>query len=311
MKTRSNTFGAVFAFIQFALCVPLLQAADVIIIAGQSNAWRLGQIAKGPLKLAHPIHHYTRGCANADGQLTPTCHVLNKLNPNSYGAALAKGMMDELDDELVIVHLGRCGSPIGFPGLNPIKAPGRADGTMTWYAGDDPKAGKFYNDGLYADFLTYYSNAKSHFQKTRPGKKWNLRAIFWHQGEGDCRVERAPAYEINLRNLLYRFRTDFPLVPFIAGEIRDKDPAGNVWPNPEASVVNQGINTIANDASVPQFYVVETSDVPFLQKNPKGKPPVYNVHMGGPGMKKMGARMVATYKKAAALHKQTKPPEKK
>ena len=48
-----------------------------------------------------------------------------------------------------------------------------------------------------------------------------LKGILWHQGEGDCRPERAAVYEKNLTELIARFRKELkaPDVPFVIGQL--------------------------------------------------------------------------------------------
>jgi hypothetical protein len=48
-----------------------------------------------------------------------------------------------------------------------------------------------------------------------------LKAILWHQGEGDCNAKDAPLYEKRLEDLITRFRTELnaPELPFIMGQL--------------------------------------------------------------------------------------------
>lgn len=73
----------------------------------------------------------------------------------------------------------------------------------------------------------YHDQTKSHpyddaIKRARLAMKdGELKAILWHQGEGDCGAKRAPLYEKNLGELIARFRKDLgtPDVPVIIGQL--------------------------------------------------------------------------------------------
>jgi hypothetical protein len=176
MKLYSNIRKLAFHLFTFAILAPFVEGADVIVIAGQSNAWNLGQLGSGSTVIApHKVHYYTRGCV-ADAQVAPSYTLLTSLDPNSSGTDLVKGMVDELGEDVVVVHLACCGSPISSPGFD--------GGARTWYPGDDPQAGQFFSGGICAKFVTFYGNAKSHYVANNPGETWNLKAVFWHYQRG-------------------------------------------------------------------------------------------------------------------------------
>jgi hypothetical protein len=58
-----------------------------------------------------------------------------------------------------------------------------------------------------------------------------LKAILWHQGEGDSDARNAPLYEQNLTDLINRFRKELnaPELPFIIGQLGRFDAEGAPW----------------------------------------------------------------------------------
>lgn len=73
----------------------------------------------------------------------------------------------------------------------------------------------------------YHKQTKSHpydeaITRARLAMKdGELKAILWHQGEGDCGAKSAPLYEKNLSELIARFRKDLgmPELPVIIGQL--------------------------------------------------------------------------------------------
>ncbi|MBN2640298.1 MAG: sialate O-acetylesterase [Victivallales bacterium] len=73
----------------------------------------------------------------------------------------------------------------------------------------------------------YHKQTKSHpyddaIKRARLAMKdGELKAILWHQGEGDCSAKSAPLYEKNLSELIARFRKDLgmPELPVIIGQL--------------------------------------------------------------------------------------------
>ncbi len=82
-----------------------------------------------------------------------------------------------------------------------------------------------------------------------------LKGIIWHQGESDANAALSGGYEVKLRDLIQRFRTDLNAfdVPFILGEISNF----KAVENKDKDVINAAIRKVAAGTRYSGF--VETS----------------------------------------------------
>ncbi|WOO39615.1 sialate O-acetylesterase [Rubellicoccus peritrichatus] len=246
-------------------------AVDVYIVAGQSNAWNISNIK--PSKTGTPsnnlLYFFGKGCV--DEPVESKLRVFDGVSPNSRGYGLASSLLEITEGDVVLIEYARCGAPIG-------------DKTQ-WYPGDNPSSGMLNENGLYNKFLMYYDHAKSTFLRMHPDEEWNLKALFWMQGEGDSnRKEWTDNYEVNLENLILRFRSDFgDNLPIIAGYIRE------VSHRPiKAPLINKAMDAVA--ANDPLFYMVESRDLEFRTKE-NGE----DVHFSDKGSRELGVRMVNAF----------------
>jgi hypothetical protein len=182
------------------------------------------------------------------------------------GAAIAGELSTLSDSDIVFIQFCRCGAGLWNKQLS------------GWYPGDDPKNGKVHNEGLYGCFQQYIEDARQ-VVETKLKLKWEVKGLFWHQGESDSRLEHVGAYEKRLTDLFYRFRQDLGSdLPIVAGHVR------------ELNEHNKAINAITTKmaAADANFSVVEVQDLNF--ENPT------NVHLNKAGCHKLGKRMVASFK---------------
>ena len=235
-------------------------AADVYIVAGQSNGWRLGSIAGIAGEADAPIHYFGMSCSSRPD--TAKLQEIHALHPSSSGTGLAAALRKLSGKEIIFVQYCVCGTSLGD--------------VINWYPGEDPLHGKANDAGLYASFTRYLADARRQIEAL--GIEWNVRALFWHQGEAD--VKRSSAeHEKNLRNLLARFRHDLgPDLPVIAGHIRDLDEGSRG--------INRALDAVA--ATDGRMAVVKLDGLPFESPT--------DVHVKPEGCRTLGERMVEALK---------------
>ncbi len=241
-------------------------AADVYIVAGQSNGWRISHLRERPGATdEHAVHYFGMKCVS-EPVAPDVAETLVALDPNTMGYGLANAVRDLSDDDIIFVQYCRCGAGVWNQAVN------------GWYPGDDPKAGQVFNDGLYGSFLKYIAECRRIAEER--GLTWNVRGLFWHQGENDSN-RQAQGYEENLTNLFWRFRHDLgdADLPIIAGHIRELD-AGDL-------AVNAVLDRVAERD--PWMAVVPTRDLPFAPDRDS----VPDVHISLPGCHELGRRMAA------------------
>lgn len=251
-----------------ALALPsLTHAVDVYIVTGQSNGWRISSLNAGPSKGAGTIHYIGMGCVSE-----PTQGAYKKLEGvRGMGAGLAVALSKLSNDDIVFIQYCRCGAPTWDKSVK------------SWYPGDNPPEGQLYNDGLYGRFQQYIAHARTTVE-AKQGLTWDVKGLFWHQGESDSGEPHASSYETRLRHLFYRFRADLGKdLPIVAGQIRELNDGNRK--------VNAAIRRIA--AADPLTATVEVQDLAFEADN-KGKK---NVHFNTKGCHGLGARMAAAFAK--------------
>ena len=235
-------------------------AAEIYIVAGQSNGWRLSSIAEGPGEAAKPIRYFGMGCSTRPDKASMT--VIEKLHPSTSGAGLAGALRDGSDTEIVFIQYCVCGTSLGDE--------------VNWYPGEDPAAGKVNDAGLFGSFTKYLADVRAQLEKE--GIEWKVDGLFWHQGEADVK-RSSEEHEQNLKNLIFRFRQDLRKdLPIVAGHIRDLDEGSRG--------INRALDAVA--ASDPKMAVVNLDGLPFESPT--------DVHVKPAGCIVLGGRMVEALK---------------
>jgi hypothetical protein len=266
-----RTFLIVMASILVVSVSTSVYAIDVYIVAGQSNGWRISTLAQGGGKLKGKIHYFGMKCVSEPTQ--GRFRTLTGLNEKTMGSVLGKSLSDISSDDIVFIQFCRCGAGVWDK---------RKQG---WYPGDDPKNGKVHDDGLYGCFTQYIKHARGVVEH-KLKLKWEVKGLFWHQGESDSRAEHVGKYEDRLGNLFYRFRNDLGAnLPIVIGPVR------------ELNDLNKKINAITKkmaDADA-NMAVIDVKGLTFESPT--------NVHFNRAGCHEMTRRMAAAYGKMASLHK--------
>jgi hypothetical protein len=251
----------ILAFVMLA-APQIAMAIDVYIVAGQSNGWRLSSIAAYPNRTdKHKIYYFPMACGSRP--TTAKLQVLDSLHPSAQGKGLAAELLRQADDDIVIFQYCVCGTSL----YNKIN----------WYPGDDPAAGELNDEGLYASFLTTLTDARA--QAELLGLDWQVKALFWHQGESDAaNMTLAATYETNFRHLVTRLRSDLGEdLPIIAGHVRDLNDAYRT--------VNAAMDAVAADDQ--RMVTVSGADLTFESPT--------DVHFNTPGCHEFGRRLGVAY----------------
>lgn len=247
----------IIAVLMFITAVDRAAAIDVYIVAGQSNAWRLSYIDEYPGRTDHhKVYYFPMACGSRPK--TATLKILHSIHSSIYGAGMAKSLLGYAAADIVVMQYCVCGASL--------------QDKINWYPGDDPANGQVNAEGLYASFLAALKDAQ--LQTEKQGLKWNVRGLFWHQGESDAQGNAA-AYGANLRKLFGLFRRDLgDSLPIVAGHIRDLDD--------QHRTVNAALDAIADDD--PLVSSVRSSDLEFESAT--------DVHFSVQGCQELGRRMV-------------------
>jgi len=247
---------------------PTAHAVDVYIVAGQSNGWRISSLAEGAEAEAaeHKVYYFGMDCV-AEPEKSKL-QVLESLSPKKMGYSLAASLRELSGDDIVFVQYCRCGAGVW----------NKTD--KGWYPGDNPQDGKTHDAGLYGKFLKYIAHARRTVEKEHD-LAWNVKGLFWHQGESDSRT--APDdYEQNLKNLLWRFRHDLGKdLPMVAAHIRELDDGDRK--------INATLDRLAKQD--PRMAVVPSNDLKFAPDR-DGKP---DVHFALEGCLELGRRMAKAH----------------
>ncbi len=270
-KLQLFFFAATLAFI--LMPHQKASAIDVYIVAGQSNGWRLSNLAAGdPAKAdKHQVYYYGMQCVSEPQQSEFT--LLKSLSKGRMGYGLADSLRKLSDDDIIFIQYCRCGAGVWDKS-------GKG-----WYPGDDPANGKVHNSGLYGKFLKYLAHAKQSAEKDH-GLTWNVKGLIWHQGESDSKFP-AEKYADSLPKLFWRFRHDIKAdLPIVAAHIREL--------NDGRKNINLTLDQIAKQD--PLFIVVPSNDLQF-EADREGKA---NVHFALKGCADLGRRMAAALAKLTA-----------
>lgn len=236
------------------------QSADVYIVAGQSNGWRLGSLAGIAGDAPAPIHYFGMPCSSRPD--TAQLQIIEALHPSSSGTGLAAALRKHSGKEIIFIQYCVCGTSLGD--------------VSNWYPGDDPLNGKVNDAGLYGSFTRYLADARRQIEAL--GIKWNVKGLFWHQGEADIK-RSSEEHQKNFKDLLVRFRHDLGTeLPVVAGHIRDLDEG------------SRGINRALEAVAEADFRlaVVKLDGLPFESST--------DVHVKPEGCRVLGERMVEALK---------------
>jgi len=247
-------------------------ALDVYIVAGQSNGYRLSSLsqAEGAKPDAHKVYYYGMKCVEEPVQ--SSFKVLTALSPGAMGYGLADALRELSDDDIIFIQYCRCGAGTWNKG------------ETGWYPGDDPQNGQTHDAGLFGKFQKYIAHAQAQAEQEH-GLEWNVRGLFWHQGESDSRFPAAQ-YEKNLANLVWRFRNLLGKeLPVVAGHIREL--------NDGDRAINAVLDRLA--AADPRMAVVNLDGLEFAPDR-DGKP---DVHIALSGCHTLGRRMAEAYQELA------------
>ena len=242
----------------------IARSADVYIVAGQSNGWRLGSLAGIAGGAPAPIHYFGMSCSSRPD--TAQMQIIEALHPSSSGTGLAAALRKHSGKEIIFIQYCVCGTSLGD--------------VVNWYPGDDPLNGKANDAGLYASFTRYLADARRQIESL--GIEWNMKGLFWHQGEADIKRSSAE-HEKNLTNLLARFRHDLGAeLSVVAGHIRDLDEGSRG--------INRALDAVA--AADRQLAIVKLDGLPFESPT--------DVHVKPEGCRVLGERMVEALKSLEA-----------
>ncbi len=237
-----------------------LSAADVYIVAGQSNGWRLSSLSQGGAPSGPAVHYFGMDCVSEPdfSQLK----TLTALNPANMGSGLAEALRKGSGKDIVFVQYCRCGAPVTAKAAN------------SWFPGEDPANGQVFEGGLLPRFEKYIRSARE--QVEMAAQTWEVKGLIWHQGESDVASDKA-VFERDLRRVFDRFRTVFGReLPIVAGHIRDL--------GERQKEVNGVLDKLA--AEDPLLATVPLEGITFEPDDAAGKP---NVHINAPGCHKLGA----------------------
>lgn len=245
----------ILALLAFATSC-LAAEADIYIVAGQSNGWRLSSTSSVPGKAKHLIYYFPMGCTTRPDK--SEAKIIECVNPKTMGSGIVTALRDRSGKDIVFIQYCVCGSSLGD--------------VANWYPGDDPTTGKVNNAGLYGSFTRYLTDVRRQVEAL--GIEWKVKALFWHQGESD--VSRTPeVHEKNLCNLFIRFRQDLGAdLPIVAAHIRELD------------VRSRGINRALDAVDAIDALMIAVKADDLIYESPT------NVHIKTEGCITLGKRMV-------------------
>lgn len=246
------------------LCLSNALGIDVYIVAGQSNGWRLSHLKQGEGAEGAKVHYFGMDCV-AEPE-SSKLQTLTRLNEQTMGYGLAQALLKANGKEIVFVQYSRCGASIMGAARN------------SWWPGEDPANGKNFNDGLFGSFEKYLHSARTQVEQGL-GQKWEVKGLFWHQGESNSGSDKA-AFERDLRHVFGRFRSLLGSdLPIVAGHIRDLGEGQRA--------VNAVLDKLA--AGDPLMATVSLEGLAF-EPDRDGKP---DVHIARAGCHQLGSRMAA------------------
>ena len=238
-------------------------AADPLptfIVAGQSNAFRLGSLntaTKGQPAGATVYYYANPQCTKA-AELATNVKTIPANKPISgFGAGIAWELGREFPEGFALIRYAVCGSNLHTQWM-PTK-----------------------RDGYYHQHFEPFLQQGLKKIEQASGRKPQVLGMLWHQGESNSKTPEAiKAYGELMPTLIGNFQETYGKVPFILGEIRE-------FPDqPGRAAINRQMHKIAAD--MPRVAVAKMVDVAWL---PEG-----NVHLSVAGAHEAGKRLVAGWK---------------
>ena len=266
-KLRSCIHLAVFLGLLISMAT--VHATDVYIVAGQSNGYRISSLRAGdtPLPNGRRIYYYGMQCTTEPDK--SEFKVLTDLDHRAMGTELALALLEQSDDDIIFIQYCRCGSGVA-------NRTGKG-----WYPGDNPAEGQTFEGGLYGKFIRYINHAKTSAQQDFD-LTWDVKGLFWHQGENDSNGDNHLTYHRNLTNLFWRFRSDLGSdLPIVCGEIRELTDGDRA--------INRILKTVAEQDELTKL--APAADLKF-QPDRDGKP---DVHFSLEGCRALCRRLATTH----------------
>ena len=255
------------AIIFVALCFAAIAPVDahateplpVVIVAGQSNAYRLGSLAqhKKGKPIGAKVYYYANPQCTKAGAINGAVKTFAPNTPlHGMGIGIARELAKRYPDGFALVRYAICGSNLH----------------TQWKPAD--------RDGYYhKHFEPFLARGLAQIKKAS-GRDVVVTGVLWHQGESNAQTSETVAAHGKLMPILIeKFRKTCGPVPFVMGEIREFDD------RPTRKAINTGMHKIA--AADPRVAAVRLSDVAWL---PEG-----NVHLSQKGAEVAGSRMVLAW----------------
>jgi pimeloyl-ACP methyl ester carboxylesterase len=238
----------------------------VFIVAGQSNAFRLGGVGAPAITQGPSLWYYANPkCVQADA-LNAKLMRLNMNKTKGHGQGIASSLAKIHPDGFAIIRYAICGSNL-----------------HTQWMPTEP-------DGYYNKYFKPFVAAGLKKITQQSGRKPEVKAIFWHQGESNSNSDKTVALWAELMPVLIEdSQNTYGNIPFIMGEIRGFD-----GKKPLRALINKLMHEVAK--ANPLAAAVELQDVTWQTPT--------NVHFGTAGAKVAGERMVKAWQKLAAAPSQ-------
>ncbi|NWK56233.1 sulfatase-like hydrolase/transferase [Verrucomicrobiaceae bacterium N1E253] len=255
----------------------------VFIIAGQSNAVRLGSIIPDPNKknpIGCDIHTYLNTCilkSNvAEKRHQQVVTIPAKSSVRGAGEGMARELATRYPDGFGVIRYAICGSSLH----------------------NDWKPDE--KNGYYQQYFEPFIAQGMKALEKQSGRKAEIKAVFWHQGESNSHsLKTVNDHGKLLPIIIHKFHTRYNNVPFILGEIRE------FTNKPNHAALNAQMRKIA--AASPFVDIISSRDA-------EGQTPS-NVHFSSRGCAQMAARYVTAWEsinnKQVKTHKSTAAPSKK
>lgn len=234
----------------------------VILVAGQSNAFRLGSLSSAPPKqgqqaVGADIYYVANpDCVKAEAIDVTVQRFAAGQHVSGYGAGYAEKLAERYPGGFAVVRYAVCGSDLH----------------TEWKPGEE--------DGYYRKYFEPFLAQALQAIEQSSGRPTRVVGVFWHQGESNSDSQQAvAAYREQMPILLKNFAEVYGPVPFILGEIREFDN------KPGCAQINQHMRAIA--AEHDHVRVIGLQDITWDSPT--------NVHMNMDGGHEAGRRFVEAW----------------
>jgi len=213
---------------------------DVYFVTGQSNARRFGTTAATGSTDKDYTLHFARSDTNSGVDHIDQEFTDNLLTDGQGVTVLADELVDNETGQIGIYNFGVPGSSLALD-----------DNRSSWYPGDDPENGDYWNNDLYVGFYNWVNTRLEELRSD--GFEPEVKGIFWYQGEADAILGTPQAdHERNLENLIYRMRRDFGDIPFVMTELNEIAANGS-----GTEVINDAMQSVADNDSMVELINTE------------------------------------------------------